>query len=103
VAEIDAVYAEGYVAGYRDSALRDGRPEKEINCFANKVTPELALPALADAYSKEFSDDELRQAISFFESATGKAFVRYQRNMAKGAIGNPTEEVPKFSPPKSSA
>jgi hypothetical protein len=100
VAEIHAVYAEGYVAGYRDSALRDGRPQKEIDCFANKVTPELVLPALTDAYSKEFSDDELRHAISFFESETGKSFIRYQRNLAKAAIGNPTEEVPEFSPPE---
>lgn len=97
-AEIHAVYAEGYLAGYRDNALRDGRPEREFNCVAHKLTPELVLPALANAYSMEFSDDELRQALSFFESETGKAFIRHQRNEASALVGNPTEEVPEFSP-----
>jgi hypothetical protein len=99
-AELPAVFVEGTIAGYRNGALRDGRPEKEINCVAAKVTPELVLPALTDAYSIEFSDDELRQGISFFESDTGKAYVRYQRNLAREMSGLSTEEVPEFSPPE---
>lgn len=99
-AELHAVFVEAVVAGYRKDALRDGRPEKEIDCVANKLTPELVLPALADAYSIEFSDDELRQALSFFESETGKAYVRYQRNLAREMSGSPAEEVPEFSTPE---
>jgi Uncharacterized protein conserved in bacteria (DUF2059) len=48
----------------------------------------------------EFSDGELRQAISFFESETGQAYVRYQRNLARALSGTPAEEVPEFSPPE---
>ena len=96
--EIHVVFVESVLASYRKDALRDKRPEKEINCVTTKVTPELVLPALANAYSTEFSDDELRQALSFFESQTGKAYVRYQRNLAREMSGTPAEQLPEFLP-----
>jgi hypothetical protein len=96
--EIHVVFVEAVLAGYRKDALRDKRPEKEIDCVTTRITPELALPALANAYSIEFSDDELRQALSFFESEIGKAYVRYQRNLAREMSGTQAEQLPEFSP-----
>ena len=95
--ELQLLYAEAYAAGYRDSALRDRRPVKEVNCVVTNITPERVLPALADAYSTEFSDDELRQAISFFESEAGKAYVRSERNTIRELSGTSTEQAPEFS------
>lgn len=92
------MFAEAYAAGYHDSALKDRKPEQEINCVETKITPELMLPLLTDLYSTEFSDDELRQAISFFESETGKAFIRFERNLMREMTGRPTEQVAEYSP-----
>jgi hypothetical protein len=97
MSQLQFLYAEAYSAGYRDGARRDRRPEKEINCAVTKITPELLLPQLADAYSTEFSDDELRQAISFFESEAGKAYVRSERNTIRSLSGTSTEQVPEFT------
>jgi hypothetical protein len=75
------MYIEGVAAGYYDISLRDGKPEKEIKCVMAKITPEFALPILAPVYATEFTDDELRQAISFFQTKVGKDFVRSQRKV----------------------
>ncbi|HEV2706789.1 MAG TPA: DUF2059 domain-containing protein [Pyrinomonadaceae bacterium] len=95
--EMHILYAEAYAAGYRDSALRDRKPEQEIHCVVSKITPELVRPVLANAYSAEFSDDELRQAISFFESQAGRNFVRHERIVVKELSGTSTEKVPELS------
>jgi len=100
VSELHALYAEAYAAGYRDAASRDGRPEKEIVCVVTRVTPELVLPALAEAYSTEFSDDELRQAISFFESTPGRSYLQSERNVLRELRGAATEQVPDLSAPE---
>lgn len=99
-AELDVAYAQGLIAGYRNSALKDGKPEKEISCVSTKITPELVRPALLHVYSAEFTDDELRQALSFFETETGKAYVLYQREVAKALnAGAAVDELPEFFPP----
>ena len=98
--EIHAIYAEGLAAGYRKGALSNGRTEKDINCFAAKVSPELVLPVLADAYSEEFSAKELAQAITFFESRLGGKYVRYQRIKSRQIYGTTTEKEPAFTPPE---
>jgi hypothetical protein len=95
---IHRIYAEGIVAGFRKSTLADKRPEREIACFAGRITPELVLPALASGYAAEFSDGELNLAISFFGSKTGKEYARYQRVKSKEILGVPTtEKLPQFS------
>jgi hypothetical protein len=92
------IFAEAYAAGYRDSALKERKLEKEINCVETKITPEMVMALLTDVYSREFSDDELRQAISFFESEAGKAYLRYDLNLMREKTGRPVEQVPEFSP-----
>jgi hypothetical protein len=96
--DFHVLYAGGMSASLRDSALRDGKSEKEVNCVVNELTPELMLPVLVDAYSTEFSDDELRQAISFYESEAGKAYTRSERNALRELNGAPPEQLPEFSP-----
>jgi hypothetical protein len=95
---LHVIFAEAYAVGYRDSALRDGKPEKEITCVETKITPELVKALFTDVYSTEFSDDELRQAISFFESQAGKTFLRSELNLMRELTGRPTEQVPELSP-----
>jgi hypothetical protein len=95
---LHVLFAEAYAAGYHDSALRERKPGKEIDCVETKITPELVLAQLTDLYSTEFSDDELRQAISFFESEAGKAYIRVEWNLMRGMTGRPTEQVPEYSP-----
>ena len=96
--DFHVLYAGGMAAGFRDDAARDGKSEKEINCVVTEITPELMLPVLVDAYSTEFTDDELRQAISFYESEAGKAYVRAERNTLRELNGAPPEQLPEFSP-----
>jgi hypothetical protein len=100
ISEIHVIYAEGIAAGYRSGALKARRPEIEVNCFVTKVNPELVLPALVNAYSSEFSDNELRLAITFFESKTGRNYVRYQRIKSRHIFGTSTEKEPEFPPPE---
>lgn len=95
---LHVLYAEAYVMGYRASALRDRKPEREINCVESKLNPELVLALYTDLYSAEFSDDELRQGISFFESEAGKALVRSEQNLMREQTGRPTEQVQELSP-----
>ena len=96
--ELHMIYAEAMAAGYRERALRGPTPEKKVNCIVTKITPEMVLPFIADAFAMECSDDELRQATSFFESETGKTYVRYERMRVKEIIGMSTEEPPEYSP-----
>ena len=95
--EIHLVFAQSYALGYRDGALNKGQPEKEIDCIVTKITPELMIPLLADAFDKKCSDDELRQAISFFESETGKTYIRNEKIRMKLVLGISTEEPPAYS------
>src|SRR5687768_764540 len=85
--DFPVLYAGGMAASFRDNARRDGKSEKEINCVVKEMTPEMMTPVLVDAYSGEFSDDELRQAISFYESEAGKAYLRSERNVLKELSG----------------
>src|SRR5437773_11086927 len=73
ISGIHLIYAEGIVTGYRNSAAADKKPEKEIRCFVTKITPELVLPVLANAYAVEFSDSELIQPSPFSEAQLAKS------------------------------
>ena len=97
-AQLHVTFAEATAAGYRDSALRQGAPEKEINCVMSKITPEFGLPVLAKAYGDRCSDDELQEAILFFQSETGKTYIRNERMRVKVMLGMSTEEPPQYSP-----
>jgi hypothetical protein len=99
MSEIHYTYAEGIVAGYRIGAAADQKPETEVSCFVDKITPELVLPALVSAYSTELTDDEVDLAIAFLRSTTGKKYVRYQRIKSREALGlSAAEKLPQFSP-----
>jgi hypothetical protein len=96
--DIPRMYAEGIVASYKKDGAKKKEPEAEIKCFSDKVTAKLVLMPLAAGYSKEFSDEEMKQAVSFFESGSGKKFVRYQRVKVREFFGEPpTEKLPEFS------
>lgn len=95
--EIHVVFAQSYVYGFRDAALKQGQPEKEVDCIVSQMTPELMLPLLADVFAKKCSDDELRQAIKFYESETGKTYIRIEKMKAKLILGLLTEEPPAYS------
>lgn len=96
--EIHIVFAQSYAFGYRDSALNNGQPEKEIDCIVTQITPELMMPLLADVFDKKCSDDELRQqAIKFYESETGKTYIRNEKMKMKLVLGMSTEEPPEYS------
>ncbi|HXQ73274.1 MAG TPA: DUF2059 domain-containing protein [Pyrinomonadaceae bacterium] len=95
--EIHVVFAQSYVYGFRDAALNQGQPEKEVDCIVKQITPELMLPLLANVFDKKCSDDELRQAIKFYESETGKTYVRIEKIKAKLILGIATEEPPAYS------
>ena len=98
IAEIHVVFAQSYAAGYRDEALNHASSEKEINCVMTEITPELMLPVLATAFAMKCSDDELQQAISFYESDTGKTYMRTERMRVKAMLGMSTEVPPEYSP-----
>jgi hypothetical protein len=61
------------------------------------ITPDLLLPIVQSAYAAEFSADELGQAISFYESETGKTYVRNERIKARNMLGMSTETAPEYS------
>src|SRR4051812_45595853 len=87
VSGINAIYAQGIVAGYKKSATGTNRPATEIGCFTAKVTAQLTLQPLATGYATEFSDPELQAAISFFESTSGKKYAQYQRIKSNEMFG----------------
>jgi Uncharacterized protein conserved in bacteria (DUF2059) len=89
---INAIYAQGIVAGYKKNAIGTNRPATEIGCFAAKVTPQLTLQPLATGYATEFSDPELHAAISFFESKSGKKYAQYQRTRSSEMSGITSQE-----------
>lgn len=95
--EIHLVFAQSYVYGFRDAALKQGQPEKEVDCIVSQITPELMLELLADVFDKKCSDDELRQAIKFYESGTGQTYIRNERMKAKLVLGISTEEPQAYS------
>lgn len=97
-AQLHEVYAEAFAAGYRKQALTSSMSDKRVNCMVSKITPQMVLPLLAESFATVCSDDELRQAISFIESETGKTWVRYERMRVKEMIGMSTEEPPEYSP-----
>ena len=96
--ETHIVFAQAHAFGFRDAALRNGQPAREVDCIVSKITPELVLPLLADVFDQKCSDDELRQAISFYESETGKTYVRNERMKVQLMLGASTEEPPEYSP-----
>ena len=99
VSGINAIYAQGILAGYRKSAVEANRPAAEINCFASKVTPQLTLQPLAAGYAAEFNDQELQSAISFFETGPGKKYAQYQRVKSSELFGiTPQEKEPELTP-----
>jgi hypothetical protein len=92
VSGINAIYAQGILAGYKKTAISDNRPVAEINCFSVRITPQLTLQPLAAGYAKEFSNQELQTAISFFESKSGKKYGQYQRVKSSEMFGIASQE-----------
>lgn len=97
VSEIDAVFATSYAAGYRDNASNRAKSEKEISCVMTQITPELMLPVLANALDRKCSQDELQQGIAFYQSDTGKTYVRYEWMKVNVMLGMSTEGPPAYS------
>lgn len=98
ISGINSIYAKGLLAGYRKSAIESKRPAKEINCFSGIVTPQLTLQPLAAGYAKEFSNQELQTAISFFESEPGNKYGQYQRVKSSEMFGaTPQEKEPELT------
>ena len=92
VSGINAIYAQGILAGYKKSAIGANRPAAEINCFVARITPQLTLQPLAAGYAREFNDQELQTAISFFQSVPGKKYAQYQRVKSREAFGIADQE-----------
>lgn len=92
ISGINTMYAQGIVAGYKNSATTDNRPAEEVACFAAKITPRLTLQPLATGYATEFKESELQAAISFFESKIGTKYAKYQRVKASEMFGVTSQE-----------
>jgi hypothetical protein len=98
ISGVNSIYAQGLLAGYKKSAIEAKRPAKEINCFSEMVTPQLTLQPLAAGYAKEFSNQELQTAISFFESEPGKKYGQYQRVKSSQMFAiSPQEKEPELT------
>lgn len=97
ISELHLIYAMGTVKGFSVKASENGTPKKEINCVTAKITPELLLPPLAEAFATHFSDEELRQAISFFETEIGQAYNRNELMRVKAMFGLSTEQPRAYS------
>ena len=95
--EIHVLFATAYAAAHRDRATRDQKPEKEIRCVTTRITPEFMLPLVQGAYAAQFSEEELRQAISFYETETGRTYVRNEGIKVRNMLGLSTEAVPEYS------
>jgi Uncharacterized protein conserved in bacteria (DUF2059) len=95
---MNSIYQQGFLAGYRKSTAGSNERARESACFVSKVTPQLTLQALAAGYAKEFSDQELRAALSFYESNAGKKYAQYQRVKSSEMLGvNSKEQEPELS------